>query len=174
MARVPLLDAEDLPEEYRYLFTENDVGDREIFRAMANAPKQMQWYMRYSSRLWEVLPEREREVAILAAGRALEHEYEWHQHVRLGREAGLADETINAISRNDLDALADRDAALVAYARGVAQGDPRDADHDRLREFYDVGTVVGVAMLVGFYVETGRTLDALGVEPEEAFVGWTV
>jgi alkylhydroperoxidase family enzyme len=174
MARVPLLDAEDLPEEYRYLFTENDVGDAHIFKAMANAPKQFQWYMRYSSRLWDVLPFREREVVILAAARALEHEYEWHQHVRLGREAGLSDAEINAISDGDLDALDDRDVVLAAYARSVALGDIRDAEHDALVDLFDVETAVGVALLAGHYVATGRALDAFGVEPEEEFVGWTL
>jgi alkylhydroperoxidase family enzyme len=172
MARVPLLEAEDLPEEYRYLFTESDVGEADIFRAMANAPKQMQWYMRYSTRLWEILPEREREVVILAAARALDHEYEWHQHVRLGREAGVTDAEINAISAGDHDALDEADAALAAYARSVALGDTRDADHERLVEAYDTETATGVALLASHYVATGRTLDALGVEPEEEFVGW--
>ncbi len=174
MARVPLLEPEDVPEDYRYLLTDNDVGDRAIFRAMANAPEQLLWYMRYSTRLWEVLPDREREVVILAAARALEHEYEWHQHVRLGREAGLSDDEINAISTNDLAALDDRDVALVAYARALALGDIRDGDQAHLREHYDVGTVAGVAMLASHYVATGRTLDAFGIEPEEEFVGWTV
>lgn len=155
MARVPLLDAEDLSEEYRYLFTENDVGEAHIFQAMANAPKQMQWYMRYSTRLWEVLPEREREVVILAAARALEHEYEWHQHVRLGREAGVADEEIRAISEGDL-------------------GEVTDEIHDRMAEQFDISIVAGVAMLASHYVATARTLDAFGVEPEEEFVGWDV
>ncbi|WP_254764348.1 carboxymuconolactone decarboxylase family protein [Natrinema marinum] len=173
MARVPLLEAEDLPEEYRYLFTENDVGDAHIFQAMANAPELMRWYMRYSTRLWDVLPAREREVVILAAARALEHEYEWHQHVRLGCEAGVTDAEIDAISRGDLAALEDRDAALVAYARSVALGDPRDGDHDRLGEHYETDTVVGVAMLASHYVSTARTLDALDVATEEPFVGWT-
>lgn len=173
MARVPLLEAADLPEEYRYLLTENDVGDAHIFRAMANAPELMQWYMRYSTRLWDVLPERERELVILATARALEHAYEWHQHVRLGRAAGVTDAEITAVTDGDPAALDDRDGALVAYARGVALGDPRDADHDRLRAHYDVGTVVGVAMLVSHYVATARTLDAVDVEPETEFVGWT-
>ena len=172
MARVPRLTADDLPEEYRYLFTENDVGDAHIFQAMANAPALMQWYMRYSTRLWGVLPERERELVILSAARAMAHEYEWHQHVRLGREAGVTDEEIRAISEGDSDALGDRDHALVTYARGVALGDLREADHDRLLAHYDVETVVGVAMLASHYVATARTLDALDVEPEESFVGW--
>lgn len=174
MARTPLLNAEDLPEEYRYLFTENDVGDAHIFQAMANAPKQLQWYMRYSTRLWEVLPEREREVVILAVARTLDHEYEWHQHVRLGREAGVTDEEINAISAGDLDALDDQDRALVEYARAVVLNEVTDEVHARLAEHFDTGTVVGVAMLASHYVATGRTLDALAVEPEEAFVGWEV
>jgi alkylhydroperoxidase family enzyme len=173
MARVPLLEADDLPEEYRYLFTENDVGEAHVFRAMANAPELLQWYMRYSTRLWDVLPARERELVVLATARALEHEYEWHQHVRLGREAGVTDREITAVSEGDLEALAERDAALVAYARGVALGDPRDADHDRLRDHYDDATVVGVAMLASHYVATGRTLDALDVDTETEFVGWT-
>ncbi|SEP93855.1 carboxymuconolactone decarboxylase family protein [Natrinema salaciae] len=172
MARVPLLEPADLPEEYRYLFTENDVGDAHIFRAMANAPELLQWYLRYSTRLWDVLPEREREIVILATARALEHEYEWHQHVRLGREAGVTDAEIIAISDGTLEALDDRDAALTAYARAVALGDPRDGDHDRLGDHYDAETVVGVAMLVGHYVATARALDAFDVATEEPFVGW--
>lgn len=173
MARVPLLEADDLPEEYRYLFAENDVGDAHIFQAMANAPEVLQWYMRYSTRLWDVLPEREREVVILATARALEHPYEWHQHVRLGREAGVTDAEITAITEGRLEALDDRDAALVAYARGVALGDPRDGEYDRLGDHYDVETVVGVTVLVSHYVATARALDAFDVATEEAFVGWT-
>lgn len=172
MARVPLLEAEDLPAEYRYLFTDNDVGEAHIFQAMANAPELLQWYMRYSTRLWDVLPDRERELVILATARALEHAYEWHQHVRLGREAGVEDAAITAISEGDLASLGNRDAALVAYARAVALGDPRDGDHDRLAEYYDDATVVGVAMLVGHYVATARFLDAVDVATETAFVGW--
>jgi alkylhydroperoxidase family enzyme len=174
MARVPLLDAEDLPEEYRYLFTENDVGDADIFRAMANAPEQMQAYMRYGTKLWGILPEREREVAILAAARALEHEYEWHQHVRLGREAGVTDAEINAISAGDLEALDADDAAIAAYVRGVVHGDTPQADHDRVVEAFDVETATGLALLASHYIATAAVLDAFGVTPEEDFVGWTV
>ncbi|MFB6171832.1 MAG: carboxymuconolactone decarboxylase family protein [Haloarculaceae archaeon] len=172
MARVPLLDAEDLPEEYRYLFTENDVGEADIFRAMANAPEQMQSYMRYSTTIWGVLPDREREVVILAAARALDHEYEWHQHVRIGRAVGVADEAIRAIGARDLDALDDRDRALAEYAGAVVLDEVTDPVHARMTEHFDDETVVGVAMLASHYVATGRTLDALGVEPEEEFVGW--
>lgn len=172
MARVPLLDAEDLPEEYRYLFTENDVGDAHIFQGMANAPEQFQWYMRYSSRLWETLPDREREVVILAAARALEHPYEWHQHVRLGHEAGLTDDEIAALSDGDHDVLDDHEAALATYVRAVTLGDVRDIEHDRLCEHYGNETVVGVAMLASHYVATAHVLDAMDIELEEAFVGW--
>ena len=67
-----------------------------------------------------------------------------------------------------------QDAALLTYARAVALGDVRDGDHDRLREEYDDEIVVGVAMLAAHYVATARVLDAMGIEPEEEFVGWQV
>jgi len=172
MARVPLLDAEDLPEEYRYLFTENDVGEADIFRAMANAPEAMQSYMRYSTTLWDALEFRERELVVLSVARTLEAEYEWHQHVRLGREAGITDEEIDAISRGEFVAFDDREQVLLSYARSVAADDIRDGDHAALSAHVGDGTAVGVAMLAAHYVATARVLDATGVEPEEEFVGW--
>jgi len=173
MARVPLLGLRTCPRNYRYLFTENDVGDAHIFRAMANAPELMQWYMRYSTRLWDVLPRagRDRHPRDRSRPRA---PYEWHQHVRLGRAAGVTDAEITAITDGDLAALDDRDGALVAYARGVVCWViPAMRITTGFERTTTSGTVVGIAMLVSHYVATARTLDAVDVEPETAFVGWT-
>lgn len=172
MARVPLLSKEDLPESYRYLFTDSAVGEATIFRAMAHAPEQMQSYMRYSTTLWRTLPDRERELAILAVARAIEARYEWHQHVRLGREAGVTTAEIRAIGADALAELNPPDRTLVTYAQAVALDRVTDADHDAIRSVYDEETVVGLALLASHYVATARTLAALGIEPEEPFVGW--
>lgn len=172
MARVPLLDAEDLPEEYRYLLSESEVGEADIFRAMAHAPEEMRSYMRYATTLWDVLPVRERELAILAVARVEDARYEWHHHVGPGREAGLTDEEIDALASGDLDRLDADDAAIAAYAQAVASETVTDTLHERLRAATDTQTVVGVAMLAAIYVATARMLAALGVEPEEPFVGW--
>lgn len=174
MPRVPRRDRTDLPEAYRYLFTDNAVGELDLFRVMGHAPACMQSYMRFGSTLWEEcgLGPRERELAILATARALEARYEWHQHVDLGREAGLTMAEIRALGGEDHAALADRDRAIADYAAAVGRGTVDDGHHRTARAQLSDGTIVGVALLAAYYVMTARFLDALAIAPEEAFVGW--
>lgn len=170
-----LLHREDLPEEYRYLLSEDALGERNIFRAMGNNPPVLQSYMRYGTTLWEDagLTERERELVILAVARAAESRYEWQQHVELGREAGVTPEEIRAVGRDARDAFGERDRALLAYARAFVAGDVTDQVHDDVAEHYDDEAVTGLAMLAAHYLQTARVLDALDVPVEDEFVGWT-
>lgn len=172
MVRVPLLDPEDVPEDYRYLLTDSDVGEADIFRAMVHAPEPMRSYMLYSTTLWDVLPVRERELVILTVARAVDQPYEWHHHVDVGREAGLTDREVEALATGELAALDGSDRALAEYAQAVTEGRVSDTEHEALESAFDTQTVVGVTLLASHYVATARTLDALGVEPEEEFVGW--
>ena len=177
MARVPLVDREDRPEEYQYLLHEDALGERNIFRAIGNAPPVLQSYMRYGTTLWETgdLTARERELLILAVARALRSAYEWHQHVDIGREAGLTDKGIAAIGREEyenFEGFDDRDRTLLAYADAFARGEVTDAIHEDLAEFCEASTLTGVAMLCSHYVATARALDALVVPLEGSFVGW--
>jgi alkylhydroperoxidase family enzyme len=177
MARVPLVDREDLPEEYQYLLDEDALGERNIFRAIGNSPPVLQSYMRYGTTLWEAgeLTTRERELLILAVARALRSAYEWHQHVDIGREAGLDDGEITAIgcdAHRDHEEFDDRERALLAYADAFARGEVTDAIHEDLAEFCEASTLMGVAMLCSHYVATARALDALAVPLEGSFVGW--
>lgn len=174
MARVPLLDATDLPEEFRYLVSDNAVGELDLFRAMGHAPACMQSYMRYGTALWEGggLSPRRRELAILAVARAINSEYEWHQHVTLGLQAGLDIETIRAIGRGNLSSLDEPDRTLADYVVAAAEDGITDEQHATAAERFDDGTLVAVALLAGYYVATDRFLSAFDVSPESAFVGW--
>lgn len=177
MARVPLVDRDDLPEEYQYLLGEDALGERNIFRAIGNSPRVLQSYMRYGTTLWEAgeLTTRERELLILAVARALRSEYEWHQHVDIGREAGLGTDEIAAIGREEFEnfeGFDDRDRALLAYADAFARGEVTDTIHEDLAEFCETSTLTGIAMLCSHYVATARALDALEVPLEGSFVGW--
>ncbi|MFB6170699.1 MAG: carboxymuconolactone decarboxylase family protein [Haloarculaceae archaeon] len=176
MARVPYLDAEDMPEEYRYLLTKNTVGEANIFRALANNPPVMQSYMRYGSTLWDDtgLEKRGVEVVILAVATDMRADYEWHQHVRIARDAGLTDEEIVAIRDRDLDELAADEAALVEYATAIINREVDDALFEAVSEHHDDRTMVGVALLAGHYVMTAVMLEALDVQPREEFVGWDI
>ncbi len=176
MARVQLINQDDLPEDYQYLMSEDALGEPNIFRAMGNNPKVMQSYMRYGTTLWNEsgLTFRERELAILAAARALNSVYEWHQHVSLGRDAGITDDEIKRISDGDFDSFDANEQALLRYATAFATSDITDANHDDLADHYDTKTVVGTTMLCSHYIATATALDALDVPIEEEFIGWSL
>ncbi|MFC6734252.1 carboxymuconolactone decarboxylase family protein [Haladaptatus sp. GCM10025707] len=118
------------------------------------------------------LSEYRRELVILTVARSVRADYEWHQHVPIALAGDVTEAEIRAISAGRTDAFADPEAALVAYAGRVAAGAVTDADHTALAEHFDAERIVGTNMLAGFYLGLARMLDALGVEPEESFVGW--
>lgn len=174
-ARVPLLRRDDLPADYRYLFETDDLGELNLFGALAHVPRAMKAYMRYGTALWNVgdLTTRERELAILAVARTLRAEYEWHQHVALGRDAGITTDELTAIARGDDCGFPEREQAIVRYATAVATGTVTDPLFDAATEVCDTETVVGLTVLASYYVATARFLDALAIPVDGGdFVGW--
>jgi alkylhydroperoxidase family enzyme len=173
-ARVPLLDRTDLPEEYRYLLDDDVLGELNLFRAMGHAPRAMRAYMRFGSALWNAgdLTERERELVILGVARSERSRYEWHQHVGLGREAGVTTDELRALARGDGTPLTEREQAVVRYAEAVAAGSVTGPLFAAAAEVTDTETIVGLTLLAGHYLLTARFLDALAVPTEAAFAGW--
>jgi 4-carboxymuconolactone decarboxylase len=175
MARVPYVESEDVPEEHRNLLV-SSLQDRplHVYQSIGNNPEVLAGLRGFFSSLWSDsgLTDRRRELVILATTHEIENKYEWHQHVNIGRNEGIADETITAISDGEFDALDEEEAALLRYALSVVRGDVADRDHDAIAEYYDESAMVGIAALVEGYAALGGIIDALGVELEEEFVGW--
>jgi len=187
MARVPYVDSESfagdrdlletsmdpdaLPEAYRDRFS---TGTIRVHRAVGNNPELLGGFREWNATTWHEsrLSERERELTILASARANGSRYEWHQHVRHGLSVGLTPAEIRAVGRREYEAFPEREAALLAYATATAEGAVDDDTFDRVAAAFDRERVVGATMLVGSYSGLARSLDAMGVEPEEAFVGW--
>lgn len=176
MARVPHLDPEDLPAEYRDQLYSSRSADRtaNVFRAIANNPPILNSFRKYFGFLWAEsgLSDRERELVILAAARAAGSRYEWHQHVRLGRAAGIDDDEIRAIGSGEVDGFEEREARLLRYAVATARDEVDDALFQSAAEEFDDSTLVGITMLAAGYFGLARAISALGVEVEEEFVGW--
>ena len=136
MSRLPKATREEFPEELKYVWDRAVAGDppANIFVTMGNNPAVLRAYLRLGNGLWSNcgLDVATRELAILRAAILRHSLYEWHQHVRLGRQAGLTDARINALHHwrtSDLFSASER--AMLAYVDALAASDhpPREV-HD--------------------------------------------
>lgn len=177
MARVPYVDREDVPPEYRDLLV-SSLQDRplHVYRAIGNNPAVLAGLRSFFAALWTDtgLAERERELVILAVARERENPYEWHQHVRIAGWEGVSEAEMRALVDEDLDRFDDREAALIRYARAVVRGGVTDKRHAAVAAAYDDATVIGIAALAGGYAMLGSLIDAFDLELEdgESFFGW--
>lgn len=180
MTRLPAATSETFPAELQYVFERlprgKDGQPLNIFAAMGNNPGLLRSYLRLANPLWsqcELDPER-REMVILRVA-ILQHSiYEWHQHVHIGRDAGLSDERIIALHHwRTSDHFSDMERAVLGYVDAlVATDHPTQEIHDEVAKHLPPSGLVGVNLLVGAYILTAKFLGAFEVQPETPFVGW--
>ena len=180
MTRLTKTTRSDFPEELYYVFDRLPHGPdgtpMNIFAAMGNNPGLLRSYLRLANPLWAQCgldPER-REIVILRTALLHKSVYEWHQHVRIGREAGLSDARIVALHDwQTSDLFNGLERATLGYADALVASDhPSQEVHDELAKHLPVAGIVGVNLLVGTYIMTAKFLGAMEVQPEDAFVGW--
>ena len=114
------------------------------------------------------LPRAESELIILRVARVTGSDYEWQQHVRIGRAAGLTEAEIERIP---LGAQAPgwgvRQALLLRAVDELH-------DHDRigdelwaeLAREYGEQELIEICLLTGHYIMLAMTLNSLGVQVE--------
>ncbi len=174
MTRLPLLELEEIPEEYHHLFTDDYLGDRHVFRVWAHNPEVLEATLEYLNVLYDQLGQRRKELAILAVARARGARYEWHQHVDIAREKGVTVGEMRAIGGDDLSVFDDEEYVLLQYARAVESGTVTDQIHDALTRRYSPGEIVALGLLVDFYVGLCNYIAAVDLPFEGGeFVGWT-
>jgi 4-carboxymuconolactone decarboxylase len=123
-------------------------------------------YTRWNS----VLPDRQTETAILAVAREMDAKVMWASHVRLGREAGVPERTVEVIAnRAVLDGLEPDEAAIVRYVRELLGPTHRvsDATFEAAHAHLGDQGIVDLTGLLGYYAIVGYTLNAFEVEPPE-------
>lgn len=180
MTRLPKATRADFPEELHYVFDRLPKGPNgapmNIFAALGNNPGLLRSYLRLANPLWAqsgLDPER-REIVILRTAILHNSTYEWHQHVRIGRDAGLSDTRITALHNWQASALfSEFERAILGYVDALVASDhPSPEVHDALARHLPTAGVVGVNLLIGTYIMTAKFLGAMEVQPETAFVGW--
>ncbi len=178
MPRVDYVTQEDVGEEYaEYIVSSLQPGKAvNVYAAIGNNPEVLAGFREFLGSLWNHsgLGDRQREIVILTAASEIGSEYEWHQHVNIGTDAGLSREEIAAIGRDDRTDFSVEEQALIAYTRAVARGRVTDPLHEAVHEVLGTEATVGAATTAAGYVALGRVIDALGVSIEESdeFEGW--
>ena len=105
------------------------------------------------------------EIAILMTARYWTAQFEWAAHVRLGLQAGLSQEQIDAIGERRTPAFADPDDQLVYDFCRDYYADHRvdDATYQRVVARWGDRGIVDLAGLIGYYSFVSVTLNTFEV-----------
>lgn len=147
-----------------------------LYRALANHPNIIAAWTEFSNTLRDGTrtPRALRELVILRGAQLSESEYEWAQHLRMARKAGVREAQIAALAKwrasIEFDA---REKAALAIAEAVTEGRVGDDVYRDAMKHFDHRDYVELAVTAGFYAMVARTLDALGVQLEPDFLDYS-
>jgi len=169
MQRVPNA---ELPPELEKRVEELWGSPPNLYRALANhAPLAAAWTefaraIRYESRT----PRRLRELVILRGAQLMRSEYEWAQHLKMARTAGVREAQIAALAlwRDSAEFDATQKAALL-LAEAVTRGEVTDDVYASVSQRFDHAAYVELALTAAFYAMVGRMLDAMRIQLEPEF-----
>lgn len=142
-----------------------------IFATLVRHPGLFRRWLPFGGKLLAgKLPARDREILILRTGWRCGSEYEWAQHVLVGRLSGLTDDEIDRCATDGWDGF---DAVLIRAADELHDDHCiSDATWAALAEVYDDAQLVEVPMVVGHYHLVSMTLNSLGVPLEDGAPRW--
>jgi len=146
-----------------------------IFTTLVRHPGLFRKWLPFGGKLLAgKLAARERELLILRTGWRCRSEYEWGQHVLIGRRAGLSDEEIGRVQDGpDAPGWDPFDATLLRAADELHDdGCIADATWAVLAGRYDQRQLIELPMLVGHYHLVAFTLNSLGVQREPGVPGF--
>lgn len=157
MARVP---AADLPEE---LPVHNN-----LVRATYNNPSMHRGFASLSGRVHSAshLPARTRELVVLRVVGMLGADYEWQQHERAARQAGVSEDEIDGLRAGNLDSFDAAERAAVVFAGAVEERRVDDVCWAEARSHFSDVELSDLAMLAAFYGLASRLVLALDVDRE--------
>jgi len=147
-----------------------------IFRTLANYPKLAKRWLVFANHVLakNSLPPREREILILRIGWLCRAEYEWAQHVVIGKREGLSDDEIRRIGEGpDASGWSPLDRALLR-ATDELHGDAciSDATWADLSKHLNSQQLMDVVFTVGNYNLVSMALNSLGVQLDPGLAGF--
>jgi 4-carboxymuconolactone decarboxylase len=171
MSRLPDLHYDDMSAEQQRVHDEiasgprgNVVGPLRVWLhspGLATHAQKLGAYARFGSRL----PPELSEIAILVTGATWKSEFEWYAHARLAREAGIANDVIEAIRKGEEPSLADtKSRAVYAVSRELHQTRAlSDATYAMGEEALGHQAMVDLVGVLGYYTLVSMTLNSFRV-----------
>lgn len=175
--RVPFRDLATLAAADRELAERTQVNGKvvNIFRVLMQHPKLTRAWSKFASYILseqQTLAARERELLILRIGWLNQAPYEWEQHVRIGKAAGLTDDEIDRIGKGPQAGWNKLDAALIQAADELFEKSVvSDETWSTLAERYDTTQMMDVVFTVGQYNLVSWALNSLGVPLDDYLPG---
>ena len=170
MPRVPLADFEPgLKKTLEELWGGTPPN---LYKQLANHPKVIEAWNQFARTLRHEsrTPRALRELMILRGAQLMRSEYEWAQHLKMARKAGISEAQINALaawwSSKEFDA---KEKAALALCEAVTQGHVSDAVYAEAMKHFDHQDYVELAVTAAFYAMVARMLDAMHVQLEPDF-----
>ena len=166
--RIPFKDPDTLsPEDRAYLERGRIGGDiLNIFQVMMNHPALMRRWGEFADHILfkQTMPAREREMLILRIGWLNQARYEWAQHVRIARKAGLSDDEIDRIAQGPGAGWSRLDAALLQAADDLfAHSVIATERWQVLAEHYSTEQMMDLVFTIGQYNLVSWALNSFGV-----------
>ncbi|HEY2487692.1 MAG TPA: carboxymuconolactone decarboxylase family protein [Candidatus Binataceae bacterium] len=173
--RVPFADTSKLPADFdleRYKVNGKVVN---IFGVLINHPKLLRAWGRFGAYILsneQTLSPREREIAILRIGWLNQAQYEWEQHVRIGKTSGLSDDDIDRITKGPQAGWNRNEAALLQAADDLFENSVvSDETWKTLSERYNTQQMMDLVFTIGQYNLVSWALNSLGVPLDEYLPG---
>ncbi len=147
-----------------------------IFKTLSHHPDLFRRWLVFGNHVLfkSTLPPRERELIILRIGWLCEAEYEWAQHVLIGKEAGLTAEEIDRIKAGPNARGWSETDKLLLQATDELRKDAfiTDATWNGLCQHFDTKQLLDVVFAVGQYNLVSMALNTLGVQLDDGLAGF--
>ena len=171
MARLPNVNRDELkPEDQQYF--DEIVGSRGSVRGpygiLLHSPQLAARVAHTGTfvRFEFDVPEALKELVIITTAREVTSQYEFSAHARLAREAGVSEETIQAVAEGTApQGLSGDEEILVRYTKElVGNHKISDATFNAVKDRFGVQDTVNFTGLIGHYLLVGQILLAFDVE----------
>jgi 4-carboxymuconolactone decarboxylase len=174
--RIPFCDLSKLEANDQQMAERAKVNGQvlNLFRVLLNHPRLVRNWGRFGNYILQgsSVPAREREIAILRIGWLNQAQYEWEQHVLVGKRAGLTDGEIEQITKGPKAGWNRHEAALMQAADDLFENSVvADDTWKILSETYNTQQMMDLVFTIGQYNLVSWMLNSFGVPLDDFLPG---